>query len=228
MDQSATSQTDTSPVNAEPAAELLTPSQHRCTRPACPEKVPLEYMHLGMGLCAEHQYQYDHNFEVIFRGRKRLFYTPVDMWTRAVAYFEKSELDKKPLTTSGLVLALGCSWQGFLKYRNGVHGPGFSQVAWEILQTIERFAESNLYGEHKQGARFHLMAKFGYAERTETITGSGGAAAPLVYLPHNGRDPVETLAPDPARTDDPAVSGDVLTKSSDRQSPPEGAPQPAQ
>jgi hypothetical protein len=184
--------------------------------------VPLEYLHLGMGLCTDHQEQFNNNYEIIYKGRQRHFTTPADLWEKATKYFEECERLKEPLTTSGMAIAIGTSWGSFLRYRAGHHGPVFSQVAWEISQIIERFAEKNLYGEHKQGARFHLMARFGYAERTETVSAGGGSAAPHIYLPHNGRDQVKDLASDPAKREtEAAVVGDQpsSTKSSAQQSP---------
>lgn len=204
--------------------DVTLPPTLTCTHTGCGESVPAEIMHLGTGLCPTHQDSFDRNLEVIFPGRNRRFRAPSDLWSRAVAYLEARKTAKEPLTGAGLALSLGVTWPTLERYRKGLYGPGFAEVMDLLSHEIEAYAETGLYGDHSIGAWRHLMGRFGWSERSETNlqNNGGGFAAPVIYLPHNGRDPVDTVT-DPSQDLGPVVGGDPSTKSSDRQSPTVGA-----
>lgn len=96
-------------------------------------------------------------------GRPPKFETVDQMETVIDAYFAYCEVNKLPLTITGLGLALGMSRQALLDYQNKDE---FLDTVKRAKAIVENFAEIKLLTEGGSGAIFALK-NFGWKDKTE-------------------------------------------------------------
>lgn len=100
-------------------------------------------------------------------GRPLIYKTKEEMQEKIDAYFEECERKKKPLTITGLALALGFnSRQALLNYQGRKE---FNDTVTRAKARVEQFAEESLfYQGSANGAKFSLANNFeGWNERQQ-------------------------------------------------------------
>jgi hypothetical protein len=139
------------------------------------------------------------------QGRPRSFPNPSSLRTQVNNYFRLADKNDKPITLSGLALALGVSRrtlsnylkEDFLKNLNGVSDKQAAEY-WEVLDKARRkceaYAEERLFtGKNTQGVQFILKNGYGWKEKSDVDVTSGGERLGVVVLPEkNHANPLET------------------------------------
>jgi DNA-binding XRE family transcriptional regulator len=119
-------------------------------------------------------------------GRPLLFETVEDLETKVEEYFKYCEEKDKPLTISGLALAIGCDRRTIVNYSNKEE---YFPTIKKARQMCERFAEEYLFsGKNIAGAIFNLKNNYDWKDRTETDLTTAGKPLPLlhgIYPDHN-------------------------------------------
>lgn len=106
-------------------------------------------------------------------GRPPKFESVEDLEAKIDAYFEDCEKNDKPLTITGLALALDTSRQTLLEYEGEVEGRGqntkeFVDTIKKAKQMCENYAEAYLYsGRNVAGAIFNLKNNYGWKDKRE-------------------------------------------------------------
>ena len=91
--------------------------------------------------------------------------TPIQFHERSLAYFEQCKEDKEPLTTSGLILALGfASRQSLYDYSKR---EGYEEVVNRAKMVVEHGYELKLHGVAVTGAIFALKNFKGWSDKQE-------------------------------------------------------------
>lgn len=98
------------------------------------------------------------------RGRPRIIATPDEAWERGQAYFAEREAQEKPITVTGLAIALGlCTRDSLIDYQNR---PEFSDTIKALKAIVEDGYETRLHGQSPTGAIFALK-NFGWKDKQD-------------------------------------------------------------
>jgi hypothetical protein len=116
-------------------------------------------------------------------GRPLKFKTAKDLEDAALAYFAACGVDMKPLTITGLALALGTTRQTLLEYEGEVQGrekkdPEFADTVKRLKTIVENYAEQALFGKNATGPIFALK-NFGWSDRHEITDPDGNPIVPM-------------------------------------------------
>lgn len=96
-------------------------------------------------------------------GRPKKFKTPEEVTEKAAAYFADCEARNKPITVTGLALALDTTRETLCDYEAD---PIFSDAIKMAKARVENFAEERLYSSAPTGAIFALK-NFGWRDKQE-------------------------------------------------------------
>ena len=132
-------------------------------------------------------------------GRPRLFKSPEEMQKRVDDYFENPPMVKVPvsgklekypvITVSGLVMALGFTERHGLDNYEGYGEEFYSTVKNAKSRIAEYYEAQGQYGNGRCSS--FMLNNLGFSSKTEQAIDltSGGEkiAAPIVYLPDNGK-----------------------------------------
>src|SRR2546426_212641 len=100
-------------------------------------------------------------------GRPLKFKTVEDMKKLIDAYFEKCAIEKRPLTITGLALALDTSRKVLLEYEDD--RPEYRNTIKKAKEMCHNYAEEFLFsGRNIVGAIFNLKNNYGWHEKQET------------------------------------------------------------
>jgi hypothetical protein len=110
-------------------------------------------------------------------GRPRTFETPADFEILADAYFQNCEESGRPISWTGLCLAVGMnSRSGLDRYRKAEHGDAFCGPVKKALLRVE-----NYYEEQAEGSRaIFALKNFGWSDRQEVNFNSKTDLGPSV------------------------------------------------
>lgn len=98
-------------------------------------------------------------------GRPRKFQSPEEMQAVLDAYFSECEAQSRPLTVTGLAMALGLTKPGM---RNYLKRSGYSDVLLRARLRVEAYCEERLFDKDGySGARFVLMTCFRWRTSAE-------------------------------------------------------------
>ena len=100
-------------------------------------------------------------------GRPRKWKEPEEIWELAEEYFKYCYANGKPLTITGLALALGTTRQTIQEYSNN-YETKFHDVMKKIKQIVENYAEEALYSQGKTTGAIFFLKNFGWTDKTET------------------------------------------------------------
>lgn len=97
-------------------------------------------------------------------GRPRLFDSVEEFEDRADVYFKKCTAEDRPISWSGLCLAVGASSRsGLDRYRNGEHGKEFVDPIKRALLRVEQY-----YEEDGTGAKgIFCLKNMGWRDKQE-------------------------------------------------------------
>lgn len=105
-------------------------------------------------------------------GRPLKFQNVDELKQKIDEYFEKCNENKRPLTISGLAVALDTSRKVLIDYEN--RGDEFSNTIKKAKSICENFTEEYLFtGKNVAGAIFNLKNNYGWQDKSEidhTIT----------------------------------------------------------
>jgi len=121
-------------------------------------------------------------------GRKLKFETVEDLEEKIEAYFDKMEVEKRPLTISGLAVELDCDRVTLLNYEKD--GAAFFSTIKKAKQKIENYAEEKLFnGRNVAGVIFNLKNNYSnWKDRQETdITSKGETITGINYVRDNDK-----------------------------------------
>lgn len=107
-------------------------------------------------------------------GRPLKFATPEDMQTKADEYFDLCKATGKPLTVTGLALALDTSRETLCDYQARDE---FSDTVKRLKLRVEQYAEERLYSGPATGPIFALK-NFGWKDSQDMNLG-GQAGNPV-------------------------------------------------
>jgi len=113
-------------------------------------------------------------------GGRPLKFTSVAIMQKAIdEYFKESEEKKKPLTISGLAMALGMTTETLRMY---AEKDKFSATVKKSKQIVEEYIECLLIsGQAAAGSIFWLKNNAGWKDKTETDVTSGGKPLDNVF-----------------------------------------------
>jgi len=121
-------------------------------------------------------------------GRPRIVETPEEFEQAAAEYFTEAADEGRPITITGLALALGfSSRQGLYDYEDR---PEFSGIVKRCRLTVEYAYEGRLWENNPTGAIFALK-NMGWSDRQQhELSGPGGTPIPTeVIIRHEVVDP---------------------------------------
>jgi hypothetical protein len=97
-------------------------------------------------------------------ARPRIISSPDEAWERGQAFFKERRSQDRPLTVTGLALALGLnSRQALLDYENR---PEFIDTIKALKSECEEYAEERIFGGNAAGAIFALK-NYGWTDKQE-------------------------------------------------------------
>src|SRR5690348_2640756 len=102
-------------------------------------------------------------------GRPLKFKSAAEITFRAEEYFAAQRDAEKPITVTGLCLALGTIRHTLDDYQSGKYDdkdPDFSEAVKKAKLVCENYAESRLYGNNPTGAIFALK-NFGWTDKIQ-------------------------------------------------------------
>jgi hypothetical protein len=105
-------------------------------------------------------------------GRPRKFISAMDMYIEGMAYFEERERNKKPITITGLCLALETTRETLCDYENGKYNDNQNDYSYTIKRLkmmVEDGYEQKLHGTTAAGAIFALK-NFGWKDVVDVNT----------------------------------------------------------
>jgi len=116
-------------------------------------------------------------------GRPRKFDSAADVYEQGTIYIDDILEQGKPLTFTGLCLALGLVKDTYNDYLSGKYDSEaevFSVPLKELKQRIEQYAEEKLFANNPTGAIFALK-NYGWKDKQETEL-SGGMEVRAINL----------------------------------------------
>jgi hypothetical protein len=96
-------------------------------------------------------------------GRPLKFKSPEEILKKAEQYFRECRKQKRPITITGLALALDTSRETLMKYEGR---PEFADAVKKVKLVCENYAETQLYGRNPTGAIFALK-NYGWIDKKE-------------------------------------------------------------
>ena len=97
-------------------------------------------------------------------ARARIIETPEEAWEIGQGYFGKMRAEERPLTVTGLALALGLSGrQSLIEYEGR---PEFSDTIKALKAECEQYAEERIFSANAAGAIFALK-NYGWSDKQE-------------------------------------------------------------
>ncbi len=100
-------------------------------------------------------------------GRPLKFKSPEEIWEKGLKYFSECREFKKPITVTGLCIALTTTRDVLMDYQDE-RGEEFSNTIKGLKLFCENYAEEQLYqGKNAAGPIFALK-NFGWKDKTES------------------------------------------------------------
>ncbi len=97
-------------------------------------------------------------------GRPRIIQSPEEAWEKGQAYFKQCREEERPITITGLALALGLSSrQQLIVYGNR---PEFADTIKALKTVVENYAEERAFSTTAAGAIF-ILKNHGWSDKTE-------------------------------------------------------------
>jgi hypothetical protein len=97
-------------------------------------------------------------------GRPRIIQSPDEAWEKGQAYFNKCREEERPITITGLALALGLNGrQQLIDYANRVE---FIDTIKTLKSIVENYAEERAFSTTAAGAIF-ILKNHGWSDKTE-------------------------------------------------------------
>lgn len=118
-------------------------------------------------------------------GRPLKFKTVEELKAKIDAYFSNCAETKRPLTITGLAVALDTSRETLMNYEEKEE---FFDTVKSAKEIIHNFVEEYLFtGKNVAGAIFNLKNNYGWKEKSETDITSDGKALPVLVKFLNGK-----------------------------------------
>ncbi len=97
----------------------------------------------------------------------RKWTTPAKLQADITLYFKKCETEKRPLTITGLALALGTNRQTLINYEEKM-GKDFDTIIKTAKLMCENYTDEFLFsGKQVAGAIFNLKNNYGWSDKVD-------------------------------------------------------------